>query len=301
MSTTTTTAINTQPTVLRAEQNDIPSAESDRAFQALARGDEQGVLKLRGIPTFTDLHAKRQWIREHMAAVFRFFGKRGWGEGVSGHISVRDPILPDHFWMNPFAMHFSLIKASDLVLVDSRGYVVEGGNQAMINEAGFMIHSEVHHARPEVMAVAHTHSIYGKTWSGFGKPIEMLTQDACNFYGKLSVYEDHGGIALAADEGRAIANALGKTSMAAILQNHGLITLGSTVDEAGFLFYSLEKACHSQLLAEAAAANGIPKKIIPHDVAQFTADSVQTPNNFYLEFQPEFDLVVAESRGEVLQ
>lgn len=78
--------------------------------------------------------------------------------------------------MNPFAMHFSLIKASDLVLVDSRGYVVEGGNQAMINEAGFMIHSEVHRARPEVMAVAHTHSIYGKTWSSFGKPIEMLTQ-----------------------------------------------------------------------------------------------------------------------------
>ena len=121
--------------------------------------------------------------------------------------------------------------------------------------------------------------------------------DACNFYGKLSVYEDHGGIALAQDEGRAIANALGKTSMAAILQNHGLdthaliyhcesganeqgnslITLGSTVDEAGFLFYSLEKACHSQLLAEAAAANGVPKKIIPDNVAQFTADSVQTP------------------------
>lgn len=87
-----------------------------------------------------------------------------------------DPIRPDHFWFNPFAMHFSLIKASDLVLVDSYGYVVEGGNQAMINEAGFMIHSEVHHARPDLNAVAHTHSVYGKTWSGFGKPIEMLTQ-----------------------------------------------------------------------------------------------------------------------------
>ena len=89
MSTTTATAIDTQPTVLRAEKNATPSAESDRAFQALARGDRQGVLKLRGIPTFTDSHAKRQWIRQHMAAVFRFFGKRGWGEGVSGHISVR--------------------------------------------------------------------------------------------------------------------------------------------------------------------------------------------------------------------
>ena len=78
--------------------------------------------------------------------------------------------------MNPFAKHFSSMKASDLVLVDHEGYVTEGGNQAVINEAGFMIHSEIHKARPEVVAAAHTHSIYGKTWSAFGRPIEMLTQ-----------------------------------------------------------------------------------------------------------------------------
>lgn len=78
--------------------------------------------------------------------------------------------------MNPFAKHFSAIKASDLVLVDSEGYVTEGGAQLPINEAGFMIHSEIHKARPDVIAAAHTHSVYGKTWSAFGKPIEMLTQ-----------------------------------------------------------------------------------------------------------------------------
>lgn len=68
------------------------------------------------------------------------------------------------------------MKASDLVLVDAEGYVVEGGNQAVINTAGLMIHSEVHKARPDIWAAAHAHSIYGKTWSAFGKPIEMLTQ-----------------------------------------------------------------------------------------------------------------------------
>lgn len=78
--------------------------------------------------------------------------------------------------MNPFAKHFSTIKASDLVLVDSDGYVTEGGAQLPINEAGFMIHSEIHKARPDVIAAAHTHGVYGKTWSAFGKPIEMLTQ-----------------------------------------------------------------------------------------------------------------------------
>lgn len=84
--------------------------------------------------------------------------------------------------MNPFAKHFSSMKASDLVLVDDEGYVVEGerggggGAQAPINEAGFMIHSEIHKARPDVMAAAHTHGIYGKTWSAFGRPVEMLSQ-----------------------------------------------------------------------------------------------------------------------------
>lgn len=78
--------------------------------------------------------------------------------------------------MNPFAKHFSTIKASDLVLVDHEGFVTEGGAQLPINEAGFMIHSEIHKARPDVIAAAHTHSVYGKTWSAFGKPIEMLTQ-----------------------------------------------------------------------------------------------------------------------------
>jgi ribulose-5-phosphate 4-epimerase/fuculose-1-phosphate aldolase len=68
------------------------------------------------------------------------------------------------------------MKASDLVLVDADGYVTEGGAQLPINEAGFMIHSEIHKARPDVMAAAHTHGIYGKTWSVFGKPVEMLSQ-----------------------------------------------------------------------------------------------------------------------------
>lgn len=87
-----------------------------------------------------------------------------------------DPILKDHFWMNPFAKHFSAMKASDLVLVDGEGYVTDGGAQAPINEAGFMIHSEIHKARPDVVAAAHTHGIYGKTWSAFGRPVEMLSQ-----------------------------------------------------------------------------------------------------------------------------
>ncbi|RFU28887.1 hypothetical protein B7463_g7446, partial [Scytalidium lignicola] len=305
MSSTVTETITTplQGLQIQGQQDYAPmvtSGQEDAVFQSVTRGDRAGTLKLRGIPTYTDLYAKRKWMKEHMAAAFRFFGKQGYGEGAAGHISMRDPVLKDHFWINPFAKHFSAMKASDLVLVDSDGYVCEGGNQTVVNEAGFIIHSEIHKARPDVIAAAHTHGVHGKTWSAFGKPIEMITQDACNFHGKLSIYDDHGGVALAQEEGQAISKALGN-NMACILQNHGLLTVGTTVDEAAFLFYSLDKACESQLLAEAAAANGVSKVIIPDRVAAYTAEAMQNPHNFYMEFQPEFDLIVEESNGRVLE
>ncbi|KAJ5240133.1 Meiotically protein [Penicillium chermesinum] len=299
-STSVTTAQQVGSVRLAAEV-EIGSAANDATFQGSARGTRDGRLKLGGIPTFSDPLEQRQWMKEHMAAAFRYFGKLGYGEGISGHISMRDPILKDHFWMNPYAKHFSLMKASDLVLVDDKGYVTEGGAQSPINEAGFMIHSEIHKARPDVVAAAHTHGVYGKTWSAFGKPIEMLTQDACNFYGKVSVYTKHGGVALSQEEGREIAAALGKDNFACILQNHGLLTVGHTVDAAAILYSMLENACHGQLLAEAAAANGIPKQIISHEAAQHTADFAQNPHNLYTEFQPEYELVVEESNGKVLQ
>ncbi|KAK2763118.1 hypothetical protein FQN54_009753 [Arachnomyces sp. PD_36] len=295
MSTTTATT-----TANPAQVHVVPNDDDEASFQQLSRGDRAGRIRMQGIPTFSDPQKKREWMKQHMAAAFRFFGKRGYGEGVSGHISMRDPILADHFWMNPFAKHFSTINASDLVLIDHEGYVVEGGAQLPINEAGFWIHSEIHRARPDAVAAAHAHSVHGKTWSSFAKPIEMITQDACNFYGKLGVYKSFGGIVLAKEEGQNIAASLGKDNMAVILQNHGLLTLGRTVDEAAFLYSSLDKACESQLLAEAAAANGVQKNIISNEEAKFTADAMQSANNFYTEFQPEFDLLVKETNGEFL-
>ncbi|KAI8658092.1 hypothetical protein NCS55_01083800 [Fusarium keratoplasticum] len=275
MSTTTTTQTTNTVSHSQVQLAAAPVAVGHN-FQDLARGDRAGRLKLKGIPTFSDPVAQRQWMKEHMAAAFRFFAKHGYAEGIAGHISMRDPILPDHLWLNPYAKHFADMRASDLVLVDHDGYVVEGGNQAVVNTAGFIIHSEVHKARPDVWAAAHAHSVHGKTWSAFGRPVDMLTQDSCNFYGKQSVYDDHGGAALAQEEGQAIAAALGKDNMVCILKNHGLLTAGRTVDEAAFLFYSLDKACHSQLMAEAAAANSIAKTIISDEVAQFNAEVIQS-------------------------
>lgn len=92
MSTSTATETSTQParsTVLVSQDNNITTAADDAKFQAVARGNRSGTLKLRGIPTFSDPHERRKWMKEHMAAAFRFFGKQGYGEGISGHISMR--------------------------------------------------------------------------------------------------------------------------------------------------------------------------------------------------------------------
>lgn len=135
------------------------------------------------------------------------WAKQGFGEGVSGHITVVDPILPGHYWMNPFGVHFGRISVSNLVLVSPEGYPVEGGAQLPINTAGFhirqsqsqalylkstesdgyvaLLDSAIHKARPDVKAAAHCHSINGKAWSVFGKPIDLLTQDSCIFHDNL--------------------------------------------------------------------------------------------------------------------
>src|SRR3954468_6063011 len=106
-------------------------------------------------PTFESVEEERQYRKVRLAAAFRLFSKFGFDEGVAGHITARDPELTDHFWVNPFGMHFSQIRASDLLLVNHSGDVVEGNWP--LNQAPFDIRSQVHAARPDVVTAAHTH------------------------------------------------------------------------------------------------------------------------------------------------
>jgi len=89
--------------------------------------------------------------------------------------SVLDPINPHTFWINPYGVHFGMLKVSDMVQVDEEGNRVGGSDQA-INTAGFIIHSQIHKARPDINAACHMHAPYSRAWSTFGKPIEMLNQ-----------------------------------------------------------------------------------------------------------------------------
>lgn len=112
-----------------------------------------------GIPSFEDLEEKRQWQLEHMAGAFRVFARHGYTEGMSGHISVRDPIQTDAFWMNPLGVHFGMLKASDMILVKLNGDIIIGRKNRPVNAAGFLIHAAIHRARSDVRPIGLSNEI----------------------------------------------------------------------------------------------------------------------------------------------
>ena len=239
------------------------------------------------LPTFDSVEDERRHRKQRLVAAFRLFSRFGFDEGIAGHITARDPELPDHFWVNPFGMHFGHVRAEDLLLVNHEGEVVRG--ERPVNAAAFAIHSQVHAARPDVVAAAHAHSVYGKTWSSLGRLLDPITQDACSFYGDHALFDDYTGVVLDTEEGKRIAYALGEAK-AVILRNHGLLTVGHSVDEAAWWFITMERSCQAQLMAEAA---GKPVLIEP-EMAALTATQVGTHLAGWFSFQPLFDRITRE-------
>ncbi|KAJ6450402.1 class II aldolase/adducin domain-containing protein [Mycena sanguinolenta] len=222
-------------------------------------------------PVFANKLEEREFLKFRLAQALRIFGNRGYDEGLAGHITVRDPIRSDCFWVNPFGLHFKLIQPSDLLLVDHNGQILEESGQKngpfrILNTAAFMIHSAIHAARPDVLCAAHSHSTYGKAFSALGKTLDPISQDACAFYEDHALYTQYNGIVLDEVEGLAIAEAIG-SKKAAILQNHGLLVATSSIEATVHYYISLERACQVQLLADtAAAAHG--GKTVPINSAQ---------------------------------
>jgi ribulose-5-phosphate 4-epimerase/fuculose-1-phosphate aldolase len=244
-------------------------------------------LTLPAPPAFSSVEEERLHRKQRLAAAFRMFSRCGFDEGVAGHITARDPELTDHFWVNPFGMHFGQIRVSDLLLVNDRGEVVEGDRP--VNSAAFAIHSQVHGARPDVVAAAHAHSLYGKSWSSLGRLLDPITQDACAFYGDHALFDDYTGVVLDLEEGRRIAAALGRRK-AVILRNHGLLTVGGSVDEAAWWFITMERSCQAQLLAEAA---GTPV-LIDEAAAELTSSQVGSRAAGWFSFQPIWNRITRE-------
>jgi ribulose-5-phosphate 4-epimerase/fuculose-1-phosphate aldolase len=184
-------------------------------------------------------------------------------------------------------MYFGHIRVSDLILINRVGEVVKG--KALVNRAAFAIHSRIHEARPDVISAAHSHSMYGRTWSTLGRLLDPLTQDACAFYEDHSLFDDYTGVVLDTAEGDRIGRTLGPKK-AVILRNHGLLTVGRSVESTAFWFISMDRCCQTQLMAEAA---GEPLSIDPEN-ARKTHRQVGSETAGWLSFQPLYARIVRE-------
>ncbi|KAJ5054334.1 uncharacterized protein L3040_000610 [Drepanopeziza brunnea f. sp. 'multigermtubi'] len=278
----------------------VHGAEDKTPLEAISHGD----LVAPGIPTFSSHAEERKHILIHTAAVFRDFSRKGFTEGMAGHISVRDPEYESYIWMNPLGKHFGLMTAGDLVCLDiNTGKQVGGNRSRAANAAGFLIHSEIHKARPDVHAVCHAHTNAGRAWSSFARGIDMLNQDICTLYNSIAVYNEYGGIVFAEEEGKNIATALGTKNKVAILMNHGLLSTGSTVDEAGFLFGLLDRGCAIQLQVEAALAGNpnLKKHIVSDEEAAYNFKMASEKNALYAEAQPDLDYEFAMAGEGVIE
>lgn len=253
----------------------------------LSRVAMGGNASLLALPTFDNVEDERLYRKQRLAGALRIFGRVGFGEGVAGHITVRDPERPDHFWVNPFGLSFRHMRVSDLILVNHHGEVVEG--DMPVNRAAFVIHSAIHQSRPDVVAAAHAHSVHGKAFSSLGIPLDPITQDACIFYDDHVVIAEQGGkVVFEVEAGEEFASKFPK-GKAAIHQNHGLFTVGTTVEAAAYWFITMERSCQAQLAAMAA---GDPI-LIPHDSATYTQQLTGFPESGWFQFQPLFQEICA--------
>ena len=245
-------------------------------------------------PVADDPEVERRTRKERLAAGFRILGARGLTTGIAGHITVRDPELTDHFWVNPYRVPFTRIRVSDLLLVDANGRVVHGTER--VNAAAFAIHSAVHEAHPHLNAAAHSHTRYGRPWSATGRFVEMTSQDACAFFQTQVLFERFTGVVLDPEEGRRIAAALARPTpwpegnKVAILENHGILTVGETVDEAVFWFVLYEELCGDQFRLE---ATGRPYRVLDDDVAALTRSQTGTHYAGWANFQSLYAEIVA--------
>ena len=174
----------------------------------------------------------------------------GWGALGDGHISARDPERTDCFWLGRYGVPFRFMTTDDLVLVRADGTVEGGGH---INMAAYFIHAPVHDAVPSLISVAHCHTPYGTPFSANVTELLPISQEACAFFGDHEIFDDEEVSIASTDGGKRIAAALGG-ARAAILRNHGLLTVGTTIDSAVGFFLLMERCAEVQVKARDARA-----------------------------------------------
>jgi ribulose-5-phosphate 4-epimerase/fuculose-1-phosphate aldolase len=210
--------------------------------------------------------SEAEWqVRVDLAATYRLVAMHGWDDLIFTHISARVPGPEHHFLINPYGMLFDEITASSLVKIDMEGNKIEE-SEFPVNPAGFVIHSAVHMARPDIGCVIHLHTTDGVAVSAQAAGLLPLDQHAMMLIEDLA-YHDYEGIALDVDERqRLVADMGGKNFM--ILRNHGTLAAGKNCADAFLRIYYLERACAMQTKALAGGVTiNVPNQGVPEKTA----------------------------------
>jgi ribulose-5-phosphate 4-epimerase/fuculose-1-phosphate aldolase len=195
-----------------------------------------------------DRVSPQEWdVRVDLAACYRLVARYGMTDLVYNHITVRVPGPEEHILINPYGMLYEEITASSLIKVDLDGNVVAkpDGIDYSVNAAGYVIHSAVHAARPDVQCVIHTHTRAGIAVSALEEGLLPLSQTAMRFHGQLA-YHDYEGPAFNRGERERLVRDLGPRN-AMVLRNHGLLACGPSIPQAFNVIYWLENACRIQV------------------------------------------------------
>ncbi|MEL6893996.1 MAG: class II aldolase/adducin family protein, partial [Actinomycetota bacterium] len=189
--------------------------------------------------------------RRRMCALgYRIFGAMRWGQLGDGHISARDPEFVDHFWLLDWGVPFREATVERLVLVGPDGAVKNdrGEPTGAVNTAGYNIHAPLLAARSDVVSAAHTHTQFGTPWAANVEPFRALSQESCAFVFDQAMFDDEEVEVLSYDGGKRIGAALGDAKLC-ILRNHGLLTVGRSVESAVGWFVMAERVAEVHVKA----------------------------------------------------
>jgi len=204
--------------------------------------------------------SNEEWdARQELAACYRIFAMEGWDENIFNHITLKVPNEPGTFLINPFGLHFSEVKASNLLKIDIDGNKLDDG-QYPVNKAGFVQHSLFHRHLPDAHCIIHTHTTATMAVAALKDGLQPVNFYACNFMGRIA-YHTFEGVTVREEEGERLLEHLGDKRVM-LLRNHGPVVIGPTLPIALLQYWALQRACEIQL---ATMSMGEPVRV-PDDV-----------------------------------
>ncbi|XP_044274386.1 alpha-adducin isoform X4 [Varanus komodoensis] len=209
-------------------------------------------------------------LRCKLAAFYRLADLFGWSQLIYNHITVRVNLEQEHFLIVPFGLLYSEVTASSLVKINTQGDVVDRGSTNLgVNQAGFTFHSAIYAARPDVKCIVHIHTPAGAAVSAMKHGLLPISPEALSL-GEIA-YHDYHGILVDDEEKVLIQKNLGPKSKVLILRNHGLVSVGESVEEAFYYIHNLVVACEIQVRTLASA--GGPDNLVLLDPGKYKAKS----------------------------